>query len=125
MIPAAAPPGASGVAAPDVKPATPGHPYLGRLDLAVEDKARFFDRIAGLVSFFSACLCSFCHRGHGSAPDGSSPRGCKQALAVDCSLALTLTLHCVVWSLGARPVLPMGVAPKAASKRLRLVVFFF
>ena len=35
---------------PDAKPAAPGPPYLGRLDLGIEDKARFFDRIAGLVS---------------------------------------------------------------------------
>ena len=38
------------VVAPGAKPAAPVLPYLGRLDLGVEDKARFFDRIAGLVS---------------------------------------------------------------------------
>ena len=38
------------VVAPNAKPAAPGPPYLGRLDLGVEDKVRFFDRIVGLVS---------------------------------------------------------------------------
>ena len=41
---------APGAVASDAKPAVPGLPYLGRLDLVIEDKARFFDRIAGLVS---------------------------------------------------------------------------
>ena len=40
------------VAAPEAKPAAPVLPYLSRLDLDVEDKARFFDRIAGLLSQF-------------------------------------------------------------------------
>ena len=87
VIPAAAPPGAPGVVAPDVKPATPGPPYLGRLDLAVEDKVHLFDRIAELVS----CL----------------------------------LLARVVFVIGGTAVLPMGVAPEAASKRLRLVVVLF
>ena len=39
-----------GAIAPDAKPAAPGPPYLGWLDLGIEDKARFFDRIVGLVS---------------------------------------------------------------------------
>ena len=37
-------------AAPEAKPTAPVLPYLGRLDLAIEDKARFFYHIAGLVS---------------------------------------------------------------------------
>ena len=36
--------------ASEAKPVVPGLPYLGRLDLAIEDKARFFDRISSLVS---------------------------------------------------------------------------
>ena len=36
--------------ASDAKPVVPGPPYLGWLDLAVEDKAHFFDHIFGLVS---------------------------------------------------------------------------
>jgi len=69
-----------GAVASDAQPAVPGLPYLGWLDLAIEDKARFFDRIAGLVSLLLPI--QFYHRGRGSAPDGSSPRGCKQALTV-------------------------------------------
>ena len=128
VTPAAAPARAPGAVASysDVKPAVPGPPYLGRHDLAAEDKIRFFDRIAELVS--SYCLLvhflfpafkgmvvllmgvapeaasnrlrlvavadrlalflswNFFHWEHGSAPNGSSPRGCKQALAVGCSL---------------------------------------
>ena len=41
---------APGAIASDAKPVVPSLPYLGRLDLGIEDKARFFDRIAGLVS---------------------------------------------------------------------------
>src|SRR3954468_17465583 len=40
-VPSSAVPGA---VAPEVKPAELGPPYLGRLDLAIEDKARAFDR---------------------------------------------------------------------------------
>ena len=52
VIPTAAPPKMPGTVASslDVKPAVPESPYLGRLDLAAEDKVRFFDRIAELVS---------------------------------------------------------------------------
>ena len=39
-----------GAVASDAQPAEPGLSYLGRLDLAIEDKARFFDRISGQVS---------------------------------------------------------------------------
>jgi len=41
---------AADAVASDAKPVVPGPPYLGRLDLAVEDKACFFDHISGLVS---------------------------------------------------------------------------
>ena len=41
---------APGAVAPEVKPAELGPPYFGRLDLAIEDKARAFDRISVLVS---------------------------------------------------------------------------
>ena len=41
---------APSVVASEAKPVVPGLPYLGRLDLAIEDKAHFFDRISGLVS---------------------------------------------------------------------------
>ena len=41
---------APGALASDAKPVVPGLPYLGRLDLAIEDKACFFDRISGQVS---------------------------------------------------------------------------
>ena len=54
-------------AAPDAKTAAPVLPYLGRLDLDVEDKARFFDRIPGLVSQFLRDY----------ALDWSSSRGCE------------------------------------------------
>ena len=43
-------------ATPEAAPAAPVLPYLGWLDLGVEDKARFFDRIAGVVSQF---LCDY------------------------------------------------------------------
>ena len=43
---------AADAVASDAKPVVPGLPYLGPLDLAVEDKAHFFDRITGLVSWF-------------------------------------------------------------------------
>ena len=43
-------------AALEAKPAAPVLPYLGQLYLGVEDKARFFDPIAGLVSQF---LCDY------------------------------------------------------------------
>ena len=42
---------ADGVSSPGVKPAVPESPYLGRQDLAAEDKIRFFDRIADQVWF--------------------------------------------------------------------------
>ena len=38
------------VVAPEVKPAELGPPYFGRLDLAIEDKARAFDRVSVMVS---------------------------------------------------------------------------
>ena len=58
VIPAAAPSRAPGVVASssDVKPAVPGAPYLGCLDLAVEDKVHFFDRIAELVSSYCSLV---------------------------------------------------------------------
>src|SRR4051812_41979439 len=40
----------SGVVAPEVKPAELGPPYFGRLDLAIEDKARAFDCVSAMVS---------------------------------------------------------------------------
>ena len=39
-----------GAVAPEVKPAELGPPYFGRLDLAIEDKARAFDRVSMMVS---------------------------------------------------------------------------
>ena len=89
VIPTTAPSGAPGAVAssPGAKPVVPGAPYLGRHDLAGEDKIRFFDRIAELVSCY--------------------------------------LLACVVFVIGGTAVLPMGVAPEAASKHLQLVVVFF
>lgn len=54
--PATAPSGSSGaatdrVSSPGAKLVVPEAPYLGRHDLAAEDKIRFFDRIAELVWF--------------------------------------------------------------------------
>ena len=59
--PATAPSGGSttaadGVSSPGAKPVVPEGPYLGRQDLAAEDKVRFFDRIAEQVWLF---FCSF------------------------------------------------------------------
>ena len=86
VIPAASSSKAPGAVASsvDAKPAVPGPPYLGRLDLAVEDKVHFFDRIPEMVSCY--------------------------------------LLACVVFVIRGTAVLPMGVSPEAASKRLRLVV---
>ena len=56
--------------------------------------------------------------GHGSAPDGSRPRGCERSLVIGCSrrfLTLSYTGPLVI---GGMVVLPMGVAPEAASNRL-------
>ena len=39
-----------GAVSPEVKPAELGPPYFGRLDLAIEDKARAFDRVSAMVS---------------------------------------------------------------------------
>ena len=41
---------APGVVAPEVKPAELRPPYFGHLDLAIEDKARAFDRVSAMVS---------------------------------------------------------------------------
>ena len=41
---------APGAVDPEVKPAELGPPYFGRLDLAIEDKARAFDRVSVMVS---------------------------------------------------------------------------
>ena len=49
-IPVAPSSEAPGADAPEVKPAELGPPYFGRLDLAVEDKARAFDRFSAMVS---------------------------------------------------------------------------
>ena len=38
-----------GVVTPESKPTEPGPPYFGRLDLAIEDKARAFDRVSMMV----------------------------------------------------------------------------
>ena len=51
VTPATAPSGGSaavadGVSSPGAKPVVPESPYLGRQDLAAEDKVWFFDRIA-------------------------------------------------------------------------------
>ena len=50
VVPGALSSKAPGDVASDAKPAVPSLPYLGCLDLGIEDKAHFFDRIAGLVS---------------------------------------------------------------------------
>ena len=71
--------------ASDVKLTELGPPYFGRLDLAAEDKIRAFDQFFAMVSSVS---CFLFHWEHGSAPDGSSPRGCEQARAVAYSLIL-------------------------------------
>src|SRR4051812_27692986 len=57
-IPAAAPSGAPGVVAssPGAKPVVPEAPYLGQHDLAGEDKIRFFDHIAELVSSYCSLV---------------------------------------------------------------------
>ena len=51
---AAAPSGVPGAVAssPGAKPIVLEAPYLGRHDIAAEDKIRFFDRIAELVSCY-------------------------------------------------------------------------
>ena len=41
---------APGAVAPEVKPAELRPPYFGHLDLAIEDKARAFDRVSVMVS---------------------------------------------------------------------------
>ena len=56
MTPATAPSGGSaaaadGISSPDAKPVVPEGPFLGRQDLATEDKVWFFDRIAEQVWF--------------------------------------------------------------------------
>jgi hypothetical protein len=40
---------APGAVAPEPKPIELGSPYFGRLDLAIEDKARVFDHVSKLV----------------------------------------------------------------------------
>ena len=50
VVPVAPSSEAPGVDAPEVKPAELGPPYFGLLDLAVEVKARAFDRFSGMVS---------------------------------------------------------------------------
>ena len=50
VVPGAPSSEAPGAIAPETKPAELGPPYFGRLDLAIEDKARAFDRVSGLVS---------------------------------------------------------------------------
>ena len=49
-VPSAPSSEAPGAVAPEVKPAELRPPYFGRLDLAVEDKARAFDRVSAMVS---------------------------------------------------------------------------
>ena len=50
VVPGAPSSEAPGVVAPESKPTELGPPYFGRLDLAIEDKARVFDHISKLVS---------------------------------------------------------------------------
>ena len=50
VVPDAPSSGAPGAVAPEVKPTKLGPPYFGRLDLAIEDKVRAFDRVSVMVS---------------------------------------------------------------------------
>ena len=50
VVPGAPSSEAPGAVAPESKPTELGPPYFGRLDLAIEDKARAFDRVSVLVS---------------------------------------------------------------------------
>jgi len=47
VVPSSEAPGGD---APEIKPAELGPPYFGRLDLAIEDKVRAFDRVSAMVS---------------------------------------------------------------------------
>ena len=47
VVPSSEAPGADAL---EVRPAELGPPYFGRLDLAIEDKARAFDRVSAMVS---------------------------------------------------------------------------
>ena len=108
--------------ASEAKPVVPGRPYLGRLDLVVEDKARFFDRISSLVSYF--CQYDFIYGGVVVLPVVEVLDAAGERLRLLAALIeLGLVLFIVSW--GARPVLPMGVAPEATSKRLQLLVALF
>ena len=50
VVPCVPSSGAQGAISSEVKPAELGPPYFGRLDLAIEDKARAFDRVSAMVS---------------------------------------------------------------------------
>ena len=83
--PATAPSGGSdaaadGVSSPGAKLVVPEGPYLGRQDLAAEDKVWLFDRIADQVWFVLLFFRVILER-H-SAFDGSSPRGCERSLVI-------------------------------------------
>ena len=64
-----------------------------------------------------------------SVPDGSSPRGYSQVLVLGCRLtfAVSQLLYCRLFPMlpslsGARPALPMGVAPEHMNKCLYLII---
>ena len=50
VVPCVPSSGSQGAISSEVKPAELGPPYFGRLDLAIEDKARAFDRVSSMVS---------------------------------------------------------------------------
>ena len=94
---------ADGISFPDAKPAILEGPCLEKQDLSTEDKAKFFDRMAEQVwksLFFRNVL------ERGSAPNGSSPRGCDQSLVIGCSRRFSLSLLLIFarhWGHGSAP----------------------
>ena len=84
--------GAQGAISSEVKPSEFGPPYFGRLDLAIEDKARAFDRVSAMVSRFepfSFFIGSMSVLSMGVAPEAASKR--SRLLAV--SFFLTVLLY--------------------------------
>ena len=82
-----------------------------RIYIHMESFARIFSLIYEfffLPGIFIGCTTS--------APDGSSPRGYGQILVLEHRLktvSIDLNLFILIFLSGARPVLPMGVAPEA------------
>ena len=62
---------ADGISSPSVKPVVPDGPYLGRQDLAAEDKIQFFDCMAGQV-WYSFVLAGWATLPMGVAPEAAS-----------------------------------------------------